>query len=237
MNECTSAMSESDCDSKIERDLALAIRNKGKECLFEPDWRPTHVWGDQSGHLSEVHSSASIIAIGGRHFTLQNSACQGQFCSRWKPEVGKDYFVEITDQPEYLNSCLHRVLPAKFDVCVDFGKMTQETLPYGVSRTPEFQVCYNVSAPDVELSPAQIPAITTTTAAPIHAQAPGSNLTTVPLSNDNYYTNSSGNRVHAPANAPSVPPGATALCGDGTYSFSQHRSGTCSHHGGVAKWL
>jgi 5-methylcytosine-specific restriction endonuclease McrA len=27
------------------------------------------------------------------------------------------------------------------------------------------------------------------------------------------------------------------LCRDGTYSFSAHRSGTCSHHGGVAKWL
>jgi len=34
-----------------------------------------------------------------------------------------------------------------------------------------------------------------------------------------------------------APPGATALCNDGTYSFSQHHSGTCSHHGGVAEWL
>jgi hypothetical protein len=33
------------------------------------------------------------------------------------------------------------------------------------------------------------------------------------------------------------PPGATAVCKDGTYSFSQTRSGTCSHHGGVATWL
>jgi hypothetical protein len=33
------------------------------------------------------------------------------------------------------------------------------------------------------------------------------------------------------------PAGATALCNDGTYSFSQTRSGTCSHHGGVATWL
>ena len=38
-------------------------------------------------------------------------------------------------------------------------------------------------------------------------------------------------RVAAP------PPGATALCKDGTYSYSQHHSGTCSHHGGVAQWL
>jgi hypothetical protein len=34
-----------------------------------------------------------------------------------------------------------------------------------------------------------------------------------------------------------APPGATARCNDGTYSFSQTHSGTCSHHGGVAAWL
>ena len=33
------------------------------------------------------------------------------------------------------------------------------------------------------------------------------------------------------------PPGATAQCADGTYSFSSHRRGTCSHHGGVLRWL
>jgi hypothetical protein len=41
----------------------------------------------------------------------------------------------------------------------------------------------------------------------------------------------SGARIVSP------PPGATALCNDGTYSFSQTHSGTCSHHGGVAAWL
>jgi hypothetical protein len=41
----------------------------------------------------------------------------------------------------------------------------------------------------------------------------------------------------APATVHDAPPGATALCNDGTYSFSQTRSGTCSHHGGVAQWL
>src|SRR2546427_11616197 len=40
-----------------------------------------------------------------------------------------------------------------------------------------------------------------------------------------------------PEPASSAPPGATARCRDGTYSFSRHRSGTCSHHGGVAVWL
>lgn len=57
------------------------------------------------------------------------------------------------------------------------------------------------------------------------------------LSNDNYYTNSRGNEVHSPAYSNTTPAGATAICGDGTYSFSQSRRGTCSHHGGVAQWL
>lgn len=30
--------------------------------------------------------------------------------------------------------------------------------------------------------------------------------------------------------------GATAKCADGTLSYSAHRRGTCSHHGGVAVW-
>jgi hypothetical protein len=28
----------------------------------------------------------------------------------------------------------------------------------------------------------------------------------------------------------------TARCRDGSYSYSAHRRGTCSHHGGVAVW-
>lgn len=51
------------------------------------------------------------------------------------------------------------------------------------------------------------------------------------------YINSAGNRVCSPEASSGVPAGATARCGDGTYSFSQSRSGTCSHHGGVASWL
>lgn len=59
------------------------------------------------------------------------------------------------------------------------------------------------------------------------------------LSNNNYYTNVSGKSVHSPAYTTSgdIPTGASAECNDGTYSFSQHRSGTCSHHGGVEEWL
>jgi len=51
------------------------------------------------------------------------------------------------------------------------------------------------------------------------------------------YVNTRGHCVHRPVRANSAPTGATARCQDGTYSFSESRRGTCSHHGGVAQWL
>jgi hypothetical protein len=56
-------------------------------------------------------------------------------------------------------------------------------------------------------------------------------------SDNGTYTNSKGETVKRPENCSAAPQGATAQCADGTYSFSQSRRGTCSHHGGVAKWL
>jgi hypothetical protein len=53
------------------------------------------------------------------------------------------------------------------------------------------------------------------------------------------YMNQDGSAVHDPASTVSgtIPPGASAQCRDGSYSYSQHHRGTCSHHGGVARWL
>lgn len=60
-----------------------------------------------------------------------------------------------------------------------------------------------------------------------------------PATQDRGYKNSRGEWVPSPQRTPDnePPQGATALCRDGTYSFSQSRRGTCSHHGGVAQWL
>lgn len=55
--------------------------------------------------------------------------------------------------------------------------------------------------------------------------------------NNGTYTNSKGQTVKRPESCSSAPQGATAQCRDGSYSFSQSHRGTCSHHGGVAKWL
>lgn len=55
---------------------------------------------------------------------------------------------------------------------------------------------------------------------------------------DGWYRNVYGNCRPGPTADPNVLPGGpSAVCRDGTYSYSQSRSGTCSHHGGVARWL
>jgi Protein of unknown function (DUF3761) len=76
------------------------------------------------------------------------------------------------------------------------------------------------------------------------AQQPSTTSRQVPLrstsigpSTGRHYTNVNGHRVHSPMAAPSALVEATAKCNDGTYSFSQHARGTCSHHGGVSTWL
>jgi len=59
------------------------------------------------------------------------------------------------------------------------------------------------------------------------------------LVEDGHYRNIDGAVVHSPAHTDTgaAPAGASAQCRDGSFSFSAHRRGTCSHHGGVARWL
>lgn len=58
-----------------------------------------------------------------------------------------------------------------------------------------------------------------------------------PTCTNGTYVNTAGSTVCRPEVSTTAPSGATAKCGDGTYSFSQSRRGTCSSHGGVAAWL
>jgi len=57
-----------------------------------------------------------------------------------------------------------------------------------------------------------------------------------------YYTNSNRHQVPRPCGNSKIdapPPNATAICRDGSFSFSEHphASWTCSHHGGVESHL
>jgi hypothetical protein len=87
-----------------------------------------------------------------------------------------------------------------------------------------------VSASWPQAQPKPTPSPTPQASSPATARGPCS---------ADYYRNSDGVCVHRPVKTQgsAVPQGATAQCRDGSYSFSQHRRGTCSHHGGVVKWL
>lgn len=50
------------------------------------------------------------------------------------------------------------------------------------------------------------------------------------------YINRYGEEVSMPVYTDEKPENATAQCNNGAYSFSKHRSGTCSREGGVAEW-
>ncbi|VXC45469.1 conserved exported hypothetical protein [Burkholderia sp. 8Y] len=73
---------------------------------------------------------------------------------------------------------------------------------------------------------------------PAHAYYNSQQPNEADLDSHRHYRNHDGNVIHSPARSRSgaVPEGASAQCRDGTYSFSQHHSGTCSRHGGVARW-
>ena len=118
----------------------------------------------------------------------------------------------------FLHTITHGVATFFFGIAAWFGIATS---------TPVVPISIPAAPPSEATSTATAPALQ-------HQQT-----SPYPLSNNNDYVNSYGNTVHSPAysNDGSVPTGATAQCVDGSYSFSQHRNGTCSYHGGVATWL
>ena len=67
--------------------------------------------------------------------------------------------------------------------------------------------------------------------------APARATHVAPACRSGYYLNVSHHCVERPSASPSAPAGATAKCRDSTYSFSEHASGTCSHHCGVSRWI
>jgi len=74
--------------------------------------------------------------------------------------------------------------------------------------------------------------------APAVAAAPTAAATPAPATATTAAKSSTASKSAPTATAGNTDPtGATAKCKDGTYSKSQHHSGTCSSHGGVAEWL
>ena len=88
------------------------------------------------------------------------------------------------------------------------------------------------------LAPAGAAARPAAASAPASAPAPAASAAPR-LIEDGHYRNVDGAIVHVPAHTDTgaAPAGASAQCRDGSFSFSAHHRGTCSHHGGVARWL
>jgi hypothetical protein len=117
---------------------------------------------------------------------------------------------------------------------LDTPTSTYSTPTYSVPVTTEAPPTTS-EAPVVATTPQAVaPAPKTTAAKPKAARTTTQAAPKPAECGADYYRNSDGNCVHRPSDNPS---GATALCKDGTYSYSQHRSGTCSGHGGVRTWL
>jgi hypothetical protein len=141
--------------------------------------------------------------------------------------------------------------------CTDFRSQASAQLflredpsdPSGLDSDRDGVACEDNPAP-VDLNAVVRPALattTTTTAPPPKATATTRAPTTYhpPTTSqisqadcpNGTYTNSDGDDVCRPYATNTPPAGATAQCRDGTYSFSEHRQGTCSGHGGVDHWM
>jgi hypothetical protein len=106
------------------------------------------------------------------------------------------------------------------------GVEGQRTITYEVTYTKNVETARKEVKSEVTLAPVTQVTLVGTYIPPV--------ATPAAPSSGSGYVNSNGNYVPSPS---SNPTGATAQCRDGSYSYSQHRSGTCSHHGGVASWL
>lgn len=121
-----------------------------------------------------------------------------------------------------------------------------DTLPEGIDETETVQIEGVVGSivkativkqanTLVEIDHALITQPGVTQAAPTVTPAPA--WTRGPVSPIQATTTIAPAATSAPASTSAAPSGATALCKDGSYSFSQHRKGSCAEHKGVAQWL
>ena len=78
---------------------------------------------------------------------------------------------------------------------------------------------------------------TSSTAAPSTSPAPAAAPAPQPAPKSTHAPATTGGSSAGSKAASTDPTGAIAQCKDGTYSHSKKHSGSCSHHGGVAKWL
>jgi hypothetical protein len=113
------------------------------------------------------------------------------------------------------------------------------SLPGTASSATRQVVVYRCTTPSGEVEYTKVPEVGCVVAAIVQEPVTGAPGDRVEQSGDGGYRRLSSPGLRAPAQVDThgAPAGASAQCRDGTYSFSRSRRGTCSHHGGVARWL
>lgn len=99
-----------------------------------------------------------------------------------------------------------------------------ETVVYQVTYTDGLETSREVTSIETTQSPVDRIIAEGTYVAPVYTTC-----------QNGTYVNSAGQTVCRPSATNTG--GATAICRDGSYSYSRSRRGTCSHHGGVSQWL
>jgi hypothetical protein len=129
--------------------------------------------------------------------------------------------------PIFVSQCTYRVIPYKTVYKTASWLNAGQTITTG-GFEGEARVCTTQFGPP----------LTTTLVAPLDKTVTSGTYISSDYSYPGY-TNSDGNFVPSPNNSGSIinDYSPTAVCNDGTYSYSQHTSGTCSSHDGVASWL
>ncbi len=110
----------------------------------------------------------------------------------------------------------------------------QSLLSSNTNTTPLVGTTRATPSPTAEVKPKPS---ASPTPAPHPSPVEPSNSNSQNYGNTNTYRNSDGDLIPRPTKSVTQPVGATARCRDGSYSFSRHHQGTCSHRGGVAEWL
>ena len=185
-----------------------------------------------------VTSIIALLAIAGINGNSQNNS---QETASKSPQAAQSQYVEgttTTKAPVIETKTVTETDPIPYskktvnDPTLDSGRTSASTGVNG-EKTITYEVTYTDGKETSRTKVAE-----QTTKQPVDEVTKiGTKTAPTALSCPNgTYINSAGNTVCSPYVSNSAPAGATAKCGDGTYSFSQSRRGTCSHHGGVSIW-
>lgn len=198
---------------------------------------PKHISRVSKKDMTRKHIALIFGGLSVLFFVLIGITAPAQPGSVHKPDTpakkiaSQSVTPKITTKTEQTTQSIPFASQAQDDSTL--GKGQSQTIQQGVAGTETlvYQVTYTNGA---ETNRKLVSQRTTTQPVPeiVHNGTYVAPPATVSCTSG--YINVDGNCVHSPS---SDLTGATAQCNDGSYSYSQNHRGTCSHHGGVARWL